>query len=278
MLIRLLFALLLLMPGLARAAGDAELASPDGRLKVTVGVDGDGRPQWTLTRDGKPVIAPSRLGFILADQPKLDRHFALGAQTRASVDTRWEQPWGERRYVRDHHNELRVRLTETVAPGRSLDVVFRLFDTGVGFRYEFPDQPGLKAVRIQEELTQFNLAETGTAWWPEAFEWNREEYLYNRTPLTEIGVSQTPMTVRLASGLHLSFHEAALVDYPAMNIAHVSGTAFKAALTPAAYGPQGGAAGAVPDAVADDPDRRNRARPVQCQRPDAQPQRAEQAR
>ena len=243
-----LFALLMLLaatptraqivPAPVPVTPTADATSPDGRIRVHLETDGDGRPLWSLGRDGKPVITPSRLGFILADKPKMERHFQIAAQSRRSFDQTWEQPWGERRYVRDRHNELRVRLTETKGEKRSLDVVFRLFDTGIGFRYEFPDQPSLKTVRIAEELTEFHIAERGTAWWPTAFEWNREEYLYNKTPLAEVGVSQTPMTMRLTSGLHLSIHEAALVDYSAMNVAHVERENFKAALTPANNGPK----------------------------------------
>jgi alpha-glucosidase len=102
----------------------------------------------------------------------------------------------------------------------------------VGFRYEFPDQPQLKTVKIGEELTEFVMAQPGEAWWNTAFEWDREEYLYNRTRIEEVGLAQTPMTLRLADGLHVAIHEAALVDYSGMNLARVEGRRFKAALTP----------------------------------------------
>ena len=81
------------------------------------------------------------------------------------MDETWEQPWGERRYVRNHFNELRVHLTEKTALARSLDVVFRLYDDGLGFRYEFPDQAQLHQVDIAEELTEFAVVDPATAWW-----------------------------------------------------------------------------------------------------------------
>jgi hypothetical protein len=134
-------------------AAPISISSPDGVLTVAVDVNGEGRPEYSVSRLGTPVILPSRLGFLLTDAPKLERNFAIAEAGRRSTDQRWEQPWGERRFVRDRHNELRVRLTEKVAPGRSMDVVFRVFDDGVGFRYEFP--AALGQVNIAERITEF---------------------------------------------------------------------------------------------------------------------------
>ncbi|RZJ97190.1 MAG: glycoside hydrolase family 97 protein, partial [Brevundimonas sp.] len=207
-------------------------ASPGNVLSVTVTTDGDGRASYAVNRFGRPVILPSRLGFLLTDVVKLERNFNVTAEPVTTHDETWEQPWGEERRVRNHYSELRVHLTERTALGRRVDVVFRLYDDGVGFRYEFPEQANLKTVRIGAELTEFNLAEGGTAWWSPALEWNREEYLYNRTPVAEVGVAQTPMTVKLNSGLHVAFHEAALIDYAGMNLRHTTGNGLRADLTP----------------------------------------------
>ena len=118
--------------------------------------------------------------------------------------------------MRNRYNELRVRFVEKAPHRRRLDVVFRVHDDGIGFRYEFPEQAALTEVEIEDELTEFAVAEPATAWWIPAGEWNRYEYLYQRTPLAEVGQAHTPMTMRTASGLHVAFHEAALVDYSAM--------------------------------------------------------------
>jgi len=209
-----------------------EHASPDGTLKVVVTTDNDGRPSYSILRHGKPVIAPSRLGFLFLDAPKFERNFVIAGQATRSFDQTWEQPWGERREVRNHYNELRVTLSEKTPPARSYEVVFRLYDDGVGFRYEFPDQPQLRQVRIGEELTEFDIAEQATAWWIPAGEWNREEYLYHRTPLQQVGDAQTPITLRTDSGLHVSIHEAALVDYSGMNLTRVEHRRLRADLTP----------------------------------------------
>ena len=229
---------LVLAAGFARAGTVASVDSPDGVLRVSVTIDADGRPGYAVTRGGAPVIDESRLGFILSDSPKLERGFRLEGVERRSHDETWEQPWGERRFVRDRHNELRVRLVEKRAGGRQLHVVFRAFDDGVGFRYEFPRQAGLVEVGIVEELTEFAVAEPATAWWIPAGEWNRYEYLYRRTPLAEVGQAHTPITVRSQGGLHLAFHEAALVDYAAMWLRRSgAGQRLRVSLSPAADGP-----------------------------------------
>ncbi len=235
MLQRFVLALALSLPSAALIAQDApaaRIASPDGRITVEVVTDHDGRARYSIARDGKPVIASSQLGFLFTDVVKLDRNLRIASQTTRSHDATWEQPWGERHHVRDHHNELRVGLVETNGDQRRFDVVFRVFDDGIGFRYVFPEQPALRRLNIAEELTEFTLAADATAWWIPAQEWNRKEYVYKRTPLAEVGFAQTPMTLRRDDGLHIAFHEAALVDYSAMNLVRVEDRRFRTALFP----------------------------------------------
>jgi len=211
-----LAALLLLLALPAAAEDPAALptaASPGKTVEVAITLDYAGRPGYTVAYRGQPLIEDSRLGFLLTDAPKLERSFKVESSATRSFDETWEQPWGERRFVRNRYNELRVRLRETRSPFRALDVVFRLYDDGLGFRYEFPDQAALKQVNIADELTEFAVAERATAWWIPAGEWNRYEYLYQRTPAQEVGQAHTPMTLRTESGVHVAFHEAALVDY-----------------------------------------------------------------
>jgi alpha-glucosidase len=214
---------------------EARIASPGAVLEVEVGLQ-EGRASYAVKRLGVPVIRHSRLGFLLRDTEKLERNLALTAQRTRSVDETWEQPWGESRLVRNRFNELRVTFTEDKKLKRSFDVVFRVYDDGVGFRYEFPDQPQLRDVIIDDELTEFDVVEPGTAWWIPAGEWNRYEYLYNRTPITEVGQVHTPVTMRGEGGLHLAFHEAALVDYSSMWLRRVEGQRFRAQLSPASEG------------------------------------------
>jgi alpha-glucosidase len=228
----------LLMASTAAASErQASVLSPSGLIEVTTGTDG-GQPVWSVQYRGQALINPSRLGFLLADQAKLEKGLSVIAVQPASADTSWEQPWGESRIVRDTWNGLTVTFAEAGETGRRFAVEIRVHDTGIGLRYHFPDQPRLRTVRIAEELTEFAVAQPGEAWWIPAGEWNRYEYLYRRTPITEVGQAHTPLTLRLASGVHLSFHEAALVDYSAMWLRRVEGTLFRASLSPSPGGPK----------------------------------------
>lgn len=220
----------------ATAATLARIDSPGQVLSVTLESQHEDRLAYRIEHKGTPVIAPSRLGFVLGDG-RLERNLELLDHSSHSVDQTWEQPWGERRLTRNHYNELRARFAEKPVdarqPGRRIDVVFRVYDDGVGFRYEFPEPAGTE-VRIRQELTEFALADVAhtTAWWIPAFEWNRAEYLYSRTPLQQVGTAQTPLTLRTGDGLHVAIHEAALVDYAGMNLARGDGDVLRAALTP----------------------------------------------
>lgn len=230
-------ALFLAAPALAQPQ-PATVSSPDGTITVTVATDNDGRAVYSIARRGQPIVAPSRLGFLFTDARKFERNLKIAEITRASHDETWQQPWGEWRTIRSHDNEMRVKLVETSALARSFDVVFRVQDDGVGFRYEVSAQAQLPQANIAEELTEFNFAEGGTAWWKPAFLWNREEYLYQKTPLSAVGTAATPITIRLASGTHVALHEAALVDYASMAVMKTEGNSFKAVLTPGAGAPK----------------------------------------
>ena len=226
-----------LLPVATRAQGERiEVASPDKTLTVAIAVDEERRPYYTVAHEGTPVIAPSRLGFLFTDALRFERNIAVRAKAQRSGDTTWEQPWGERRLVRDRFNEMTVTLAETSGPKRSIDIVFRVHDDGIGFRYEFSEQSGLREVGIAEEMTEFSVAESSTAWWIPAGEWNRYEYLYSKTPLTHVSVAHTPLTIRTDSGLHVAIHEAALVDYSAMWLRRVDGQRLKAQLSPSSAG------------------------------------------
>src|SRR5690606_23629793 len=229
----------------ARAETVASVESPGRVLRFELDLH-EGRLGYRVTRLGEPVIDTSALGFMLRGGGWLERNLALTGQATRSVDATWEQPWRECRFVRDHHNELRASFTETIAPGRRFDVVVRVFDDGLGFRYEVPapaDAPAGAAQDwiIDDELTEFAVhrpdgAAPATAWWIPAGEWNRYEYLYQRTPLSEVTVAHTPITLRTADGLHLAFHEAALVDYSGMWLRRVDGGRLRAQLAPASEG------------------------------------------
>ena len=215
------------------AAAPAEVRSPDGRTVLTVEVDPKGTPRYTVERDGAEMMPPAVLGFRFRDQPAFDAGFRIAGTTASSRDETWEQPWGERRRVRDRHHELVVRF-ESQSPARRFDLRVRVFDDGFGFRYEVPRQAGYEEVAILEELTEFRVEDDRTtrAWWIPGRRWNRYEYLYETTPLADVHLAHTPMTVRLANGTHLSFHEAALVDYAAYVLDHRRPGTLRTNLTP----------------------------------------------
>ncbi|MDZ7895749.1 MAG: glycoside hydrolase family 97 protein [Sphingobium sp.] len=231
-----LLALTLATPALADVVAKAD--SPDKSINVSVSLDNDGRPSYAITRRGKPLIGESQLGFLFTDAPQLLRGFELIDSKTDRGDTSWTQPFGEWTTIRDNHVELSVRLREKTRLKREMDVTFRIFDDGVGFRYTLPDQANLHHANIAEELTEFAVAEEGTAWWKPAFGWNREEYLYNTTPISSIGTAQTVLTMKLASGTHIALHEAALIDYSGMNLARFEGTKLRAVLTPGSGAPK----------------------------------------
>ncbi|HAI48215.1 MAG TPA: alpha-glucosidase, partial [Stenotrophomonas sp.] len=157
----------------------ASVTSPGKVLRVSLQLDG-GTPSYRVERFGQTVVDASRLGFQLRDG-RLDRDLAVLGQNTRTFDETWEQPWGERRYVRNHYNEVSVQLGERSGAKRRFEVVFRAFDDGVGFRYHFPEQAGLDEAIIDDELTEFAIAPASTAWWIPAGEPIHYEYLYQRT-------------------------------------------------------------------------------------------------
>jgi alpha-glucosidase len=229
-----LFALVLFAP--MATAGPLDVRSPDGRIVVSVDVDRNGAPQYAVRHDGVAIMPAARLGLRFKSQPAFDDGFRITGSSTASHDATWEQPWGERRFVRDQHQELCVQFESVQPPRRRFDLRLRVFDDGFAFRYEVPAQPGYDAVDITEELTEFRLDEKRvddiTAWWIPGRRWNRYEYVYNTTPLAAVHMAHTPMTVRLPGDLHLSFHEAALVDYAAYVLDHRRPGVFRTSLTP----------------------------------------------
>ncbi|GAB4138486.1 MAG: glycoside hydrolase family 97 protein [Sphingomonadales bacterium] len=213
------------------AAATHELVSPDGDIVVTVS-DDNGVAAYAVRFRGEEVVAPSRLGMRFKRAPALDGGLTIKAHAAASKDETWEQPWGERRLVRDHHNELFVEFASASAPKQRMGVRFRAFDDGIGFRYEIPRNGKFKSDEITSELTEFTVTRESRIWWTPARYWNRYEYIYRESPASEELTAHTPMTLRTPSGAHLSIHEAALVDYAGMALRQNGPGRFKADLAP----------------------------------------------
>lgn len=215
------------------------VASPDGRNEVVVQII-QGRLHYAMNRDGRSVMQPSLLGFELGGAPALRDSLIITGAARTRRDTTWTQPWGEVARVRDHHQELRVSVRERTSAGRRFDVVFRVFDDGVGFRYELPEQAALRELRIMDELTQFSFANEGRAWWiaSNVPRMDRSEMLYSSGPISRLDSVQTPLTVESHDGWFVVIHEADLTDYARMNLAgpREQGRTLRAALAPHAGG------------------------------------------
>jgi alpha-glucosidase len=214
-----------------RLACAEHVRSPNGTLEVEFYLH-DGTPYYMVRRFGDEVIRGSQLGFVLSGAAPLTCNFALESIDRRAHDETWTQPWGEVQDIRCHYNELRVVLRQQDEQARQLAVVFRVFDDGIGFRYEFPEQPNLAEVVIVDEVTQFALASPATAWWIPAYQDLRYEYLYESSPVAELRHVHTPLTCETPNGICLSIHEAALVDYASMTLVNVGNGTLKADLVP----------------------------------------------
>jgi len=209
----------------------AVVNSPDSKISLVFELE-NGIPSYTIFRNKNTIIENSHLGFILKKLPALDSNFKIISQKISTFDETWEQAWGEVRKIRNNYNELLVELEQKDSLKRRLNIVFRVFNDGIGFRYEIPQQENLNEFAIMDELTEFNLAGNHSAWWIPAYQKERYEYLYNNTPVNEMDTVHTPVTMKSAEGLYLSFHEAALTDYASMVIFNHKENSLKCDLVP----------------------------------------------
>ncbi|WP_434017217.1 glycoside hydrolase family 97 protein [Thalassotalea sediminis] len=209
------------------------VSSPDNKIVVTV--SDEKTPNYRVSFNGNQVIDTSLLGLRFQKSADLAEGFTIDSSKQKNTDSTWQLPWGERKNVRDNHKELLVHFTTERDKSNQFSIRFRVFNDGIGFRYEVPKQPGLEGnIAITDELTEFNIpqAEKATAWWIPSRGWNRYEYIYETTALSDIDHVHTPLTVKLPAGEHISIHEAALVDYAGMTIQKGRHNTLKADLTP----------------------------------------------
>ena len=263
----------------APKASAQQLKSPDGRFELSFALDQNGRPTYSLLFEGRDVIRTSGLGYELKkEQADRQETFDNSKHTDASTidmktdlmhgftvadvqtdafDETWEPVWGEESAIRNHYNEMAVRLYQA-KNDRSMVIRFRLFDDGLGFRYEFPDQPQLTYFIVKEEHTQFALTGDHTAWWIPG-DYDTQEYAFTECPLSQIrqrmssaissNASQTPvgracvqtaLQLKTAEGLYINLHEAACIDYPTMHLDYNEAThTFTSWLTPDVRGDKG---------------------------------------
>ena len=190
------------------------VSSPDGAVMVTVGVK-DHHPFYRVDYQGRTLVAPSRLGFRL-DHEELGANMTMGKVSRSSMDETWTQPWGENGTTRNHYNELTVDYREQT--GRFMQVVFRVFNDGFGFRYNLPSQDKRKEYCVQDELTEITLAHDAKAWSIRSNHTAYFEGIYTADLLSRKDTICTPLTIEYEKDLFLAIHEAALEDYASINL------------------------------------------------------------
>ena len=231
--------------------------SPDGNVVLSFSLKADGTPTYKMTYKGKPVINESTLGFTLKKDEPLTNHFKVVSDSKSTFKETWKPVWGEEKEILNHYNELLVQLKQDKT-NRLMNIRFRVYNEGVGFRYEFPTQKELTYFVIAEENTQFAMTGDHTAWWIPG-DYDTQEYDYNESKLSEIrglmkqsmtdNVSQyvfsptgvqTSLMMKTKDGLYINLHEAALVDYSLMNLnLDDKNFIFQSWLTPDAKGDKG---------------------------------------
>jgi hypothetical protein len=250
--------ILLLLVVVSVFARGQQLVSPGGNFRMDFHLTADGSPEYQLHYKGREIVRPSRLGIELkSDSFSLLHDFVVADSVRGAVDESWTPVWGEVKKIANHYNELAVTLNQPKSKRRMV-IRFRLFDDGLGFRYEFPTQPDLVYFVIKEERTQFAMTGDHLAWWIPG-DYDTQEYDYTTSRLSQIrglmkgaitpNASQTPFSptgvqtalmMKTADGIYINLHEAALINYPCMHLnlddRHMI---FESWLTPDARGDKG---------------------------------------
>jgi hypothetical protein len=226
------------------------------KVKFNFSLDAVGRPFYEVYYDQKPIIKPSRLGIKILNDTGLDSNFEITGTEKSSVDEQWKPVWGEVSSIRNHYNQVIIHLKQKTGPKKLLDIVFKVFADGVGFRYEFPKQLNLKYFIVSDEVTEFALASNNKTFWIPG-DYDSNEYPYSTSKISEINnlkmvaasddiavkdapdkyAVQTPLMMKTPDGLYINIHEAALVNYTSMQL-HVDTATYKLSvnLVPDAYG------------------------------------------
>jgi alpha-glucosidase len=211
--------------------------SPGKNNELVFELTKSGQPQYRFTSNGKSVIEPSLMGFEFQEIKKMTDGFKVIGTDKKTVNEVWEQPWGESKKIRDHHNQLIVHLKESGGDERLVDIIFRVFDDGLGFRYSFPKQPHLDKVKISNEITEFTFADNNDVWWiPVHRENSYYESYYRKTPISQTDTINTPAVFEAKNKLYVSIHEADLTDFASMTLLKVSDKQYKSDLVPWADG------------------------------------------
>ena len=210
------------------ACNGHHVASPDGKMTLDFQLR-NGQPAYAVTYDGSDILMPSPLGIVLVqgEDTLRDLKWKLQSTHLAAADTVWETVWGEERFIRDHHNEMTVCLA---ARDIRMHIVFRLFNDGFAFRYEFPEPDG-RAWTVIDEQTAYVFADEPQIW---SIPWRTEYYegIFTKEPLHEKDTMCSPITIEMANGMYAFLHEANVTDYPCQNLYPMAGNTLGTYLTP----------------------------------------------
>ncbi|MDF2434190.1 MAG: glucan 1,4-alpha-glucosidase [Mucilaginibacter sp.] len=239
-----------------QAQNKQEIHAVMNKIRLDFMLDANGRPNYKVFFEEKPVINKSYLGIRLANESSFDDNFEITGSEDTMIDESWQPVWGEVKNIRNHYRQIVIHLKQKDAKSRLMNIIFRVFEDGVGFRYEFPKQPGLNYFTVADELTEFSLTgDHKTFWIPGDYDSN--EYQYTISPISKVDASvlaksatdiavrvvpdkyaiQTPLMMKTADGLYINIHEAALSNYTSMQL-HVDTKTLKltANLVPDAVG------------------------------------------
>ncbi|HSV87800.1 MAG TPA: glycoside hydrolase family 97 protein, partial [Bacteroidales bacterium] len=234
-IIIIIIAILAVLACGCRMATVTTITSPSGNIRVEALTLTDRQVGYAVFFNDRLIIDTSAIGIEFLDAPALKTGLAIESSKTREFSETWEMPWGEKRYVKNHFNELKLAIAEQEGLQRRFYLVFRVFDDGLGFRYEFPEQQNMNEVFITEERTQINLTGDHQVWWTPG-DWDISEHLYSHTRFSEIDALRkrnhpnlaqtyipvnainTPVTMKTDDGVYLSFHEAALINYSGVTL------------------------------------------------------------
>jgi hypothetical protein len=235
LLLLLIILATLIVSACSTSEKSTSVTSPDKNITVEFALSKTGEPIYFVRHKNKTVIDTSSISFDFKNLPSLKKNFKIVKTTTGSIDETWQMPWGEQIDVKNNYNELVVFLEEQTKDKRQLNIHFKVYNDGLGFRYEFPEQANLKEVLITDENTEFNLTGDHKVWWIPG-DWDIYEHLYSETKFSNINAISkqnhqnlsstyipenavnTPVTMKTDQGLYLSFHEANLTNYAGMTL------------------------------------------------------------
>ena len=226
-----ILSLVLALNACNKANSKVVLSSPNKVNTVHVWTK-EGKINYRINHGAKKIILPSRMGLSFKNVSSLSNGLQIMESNIKLVDETWTQPWGEVKTIRNNYKEAIISLESIDNENSQMDLIFRAYDDGIAFRYHVKKIKDAEKMIIDDEITEFNLADDAQSWWIKAYQPNRYEYLYQSTKISEIDTVHTPLSMRFEDGTHVSIHEATLINYSSMQIAGRKSTSLHCDLAP----------------------------------------------